>query len=443
EAKALRLELIGSRLEDASEHTGPLFKERPPRIRALDAQKWKDVRTVVVGEEGSGKGKWRRAFTPDPDKMEQDLPSEVADRKGGWYFLRFYDNDDELIESIDFRFLSVLREIRLPPLLHFPTGDGHKPICVELVYEADCAVQPVGNLAKIQVEHQKDKTLLIVPSDPACDESQWLIGPEHRPRVEVTINVERIWWALGEEDNLPSESQWQDRPVVLSRENLEATSSNALWLRLPKRRWVDKVLVGLERSKARPYRVRVTENAVAIPLREYSDYAEVGDRTQEYSLRLWIKRDHQDMEGVLAVLPASQVIAPMPAYAVSPLTQSWGGVGRKKTAKAKAVMRNGVGEIKVNGRRVDDYFRQAPHKAKQFLERLLDLKEVREVLSQMEVNVTVEGSSSTTMRQPKAVAHALARALMDYDPRLTPLLRQAGFGAVKVKDCEASRGGER
>jgi ribosomal protein S9 len=43
------------------------------------------------------------------------------------------------------------------------------------------------------------------------------------------------------------------------------------------------------------------------------------------------------------------------------------------------------------------------------------------------------GSSPTTMQQPKAVAHAIARALMNYDPKLKPLLRQAGFGGVKVK----------
>lgn len=195
---------------------------------------------------------------------------------------------------------------------------------------------------------------------------------------------------------------------------------------------MDKVLVGFERSRTRAYDVKVAENTVAVPLREYGDYAEASDQTQEYSLKIWIKRDHQDMEGVLAVLPA-----------VSPPTQSWHGAGRKKTAKAKAVMQNGAGEIKVNGRRVDDYFRQTPRKAKQFLERLLDLKEVREVLSQMEVNIIVEGSSPSTKRQAKAVAHAIAHTLMSYDPNLTAVLKQAGFGGIKVKQSEASRRGER
>ncbi len=435
--KSPRFELVGRQLEDASEHIGPLFSERPPRIRAFDAQAWKDVGTIVVGEEGSGRGKWRTAFNPDPSQIEQDLPSEVADRKGGWYFLRFYDQDGGLIESMDFRFLTVLREIGLPPLPHLPTGDGHKPACIELVHEADCAVQPVSNLAKIQVERQNDKTLLRVPPDPTCDESRWSIGPKGGPGVEVTINVERIWWAIGEENKPPA--KWQDRPVELSSEDFKATSNKALWLRLPRRRWVDQVLVGFQRSKARPYDVRVTEHTVAIPFREFGDSSEIRDQTQEYPLRLWITRNQQEIEGVLAVLQRSQLPVAPPH---SPSLRSWSGLGRKKTAMAKAVMRNGAGEIQVNGRRLDDYFKPAPRRAKQFLERLLGLEEVRGLLSQMEVNITVQGSNPTTMQQAKAVTHAIARALMDYDPRLMPLLRQAGFGGVRVKASKANRRGK-
>ena len=441
ESRAPRFELMGSRIEEASEHVGPLFGMKPPQIRALDRQAWENVKTIVVGEEGSGRGRWRTAFQPDPEKSEQDLPSELAARKSGWYFLRFYNADGDLVESMDFRFVSVLKEIKVLQPSPLPSEDGHKPVRVELAHEADCAVQPVSKVTNIQVERQDDKTVLIVPPDPACDESQWLVGPERGPWVEVTLNVERIWWGVGEKNNPPSD--WQDRPVILAREDLRATSSKALWLRLPKPRWVNRVLVGFERSKARPYNVRVTEKAVAIPLREYNDCAEVGDKTREYNLRLWIQRNHQDMEGTVIVLPASPVIIAPPAQAVSPLNQSWVGLGKKKAAIAKAVIQHGAGEIKVNGRHVDDYFRQAPRKAKRFLERLLDLQEVREVLSHMEVNVTVEGSSPAAMRQAKAVAHAIARALMDYDPRLTPLLRQAGFGGVKVKASKAHRRGKR
>ena len=126
ESQALQFELVGSRLNEASGDKGPLFGERPPQIRTPDNQGWKDVGTIVVGEEGSGKGKWRQSFSPIPGGTRQDLPSEVAARKGGWYFLRFYDTNDDLIESLDFRFTCALKEIRILQPSPLPSEDGHK-----------------------------------------------------------------------------------------------------------------------------------------------------------------------------------------------------------------------------------------------------------------------------------------------------------------------------
>jgi small subunit ribosomal protein S9 len=258
------------------------------------------------------------------------------------------------------------------------------------------------------------------------------VRAEDVPQVEVTILVERLWWGIGEEHQEPSE--WKDQPLPLQRDDFAATSTKVLWLRLPRRRWVDKVLVGFERPKARPYNVKVTEKTIAVPLREFSDSKEVEDRTQEHSLKAWIERQGRFMEGVVAVIPSSQlVVAPVPVQVASPATPHWVGFGRKKTAVAKAVLQNGPGEIKINGQPIDRYFGRAPLKAKHFLQRLLELDQVQEALSQMEVLITVTGSDPTTTRQAKAVAHALARALMSYDPKLKPLLKQAGFGKVRVK----------
>lgn len=305
EANTRRFELTGNRLNDASDHMGPLFGERPPRIRAPTAEAWKSVVTIVVGQEGSGRGRWRKAFSPSPGQAEQDLPSNLKDRKGGWYFVRFYDSDDVLLESMDFRFLSVLREIRLPGLLHVPTADGYKPICVELIHDADCVVKPLTELAKIHVEYQDGKTLLHVPPDWTCDESKWLMGPRRGPTVEVTINVGRVWWALGVEHTPPAE--WQDRPVLLSGEDLKAVSDKSLWLRFSRAGCVDKVFVGFERTKSRSYKM-TRDKTVVVPLREYTDCIEVGDKTREHYLRVWIQHNQQDREIEIAVgvLSASQ-----------------------------------------------------------------------------------------------------------------------------------------
>jgi hypothetical protein len=284
-SKAPQFELVGNQLNDADADKGPLFGEAPPCIRALNGQGWKNVRTIVVGEEGSGKGRWRTACNPAPEQIQQELPPELVARKGGWYFLRFYDTNDDLIESLDFRFLCALKEIKVCQLSPLPPEDGHSLVCVEFLHEPGCSVQPVGCPASIQIERQGGKTILTIPPDPTYDETRWLVGPEGGPQVEVTILVERLWWAIEEEHNAPSE--WKDQPLTLPRDDFAATSKKALWLRLPRRRWVDKVLVGFEEPKARSYPVKVADKTVAIPLRDFGDFQEVRG-IGITPLKLWI-----------------------------------------------------------------------------------------------------------------------------------------------------------
>ena len=116
--------------------------------------------------------------------------------------------------------------------------------------------------------------------------------------------------------------------------------------------------------------------------------------------------------------------------------ERWLGWGRYKSAVAKAVLRPGSGELRVNGQPVWEYFKGAPSKARGFLRRLLELDMAKQVLAEMEGIVQVKGSSPTTMRQAKAVAHAIARALMDYNSGWRNLLKQAGFGGARVEDSE-------
>lgn len=306
ESQALQFELVGSRLNEASGDKGPLFGEKPPQIRAPDNQGWKDVGTIVVGEEGSGKGKWLQSFSPIPRGTRQDLPSEVAARKGGWYFLRFYDTNDDLLDSLDFRFICALKEIRILQPSPLPSEDGHRAVRVEFLHELGCSVQPPDGVTNIQIEREDYKTILTIPPDPTHDKTRWLVGPEGGPQVEVTILVERLWWGIGEEHNEPSE--WGDQAFTLSRDDFAATSKKALWLRLPRRHWVDKVLVGFEQPKARPYDVKVTEKTIAVPFREFGDSKEMGDLTKEHSLKVWLERNNGRGEVVVAGIPADKPI---------------------------------------------------------------------------------------------------------------------------------------
>ncbi|MBC8492655.1 MAG: 30S ribosomal protein S9 [Chloroflexi bacterium] len=421
ESKTSRFGLVGHRLNDASEDIGPLFGERSPKIRGSDRDAWKDVGTIVVGEEGSGKGRWRKAFCPVPENGEQDLPPEVAVRKDGWYFLRFYDTNDDFIESLDFRVVSALRDIKILQSSPFPSDGEHESARIELHHESGCAIQPADDLARnIQIEEKNNRTTLTIPPDSTYDETRWLIGSTSAPQVQVTLLVERLWWAIDKEDNPPSE--WEDELLTLTSDDFTATTNQALWLRLPMRRWANRVLVGFERSRARPYPVKVAEREIAIPLREFGDCQEMGEQARDHFLTIWIERDQESIEGSVAIVPAS--MGPI-------LCIGW---GRKKRAIATVVLREGDGAIKVNGRVADDYFARTPGRARQFLRRLVELPDISSILSQLDVSIEVRGSSPNTVQQVKASTHGLARTLMKYDPHLNPLLTQAGFGGVKVTE---------
>lgn len=285
ERKALRFELIGTQLPDAAERIGPLFGDSPPRVGASDEQAWDEVKTIVVGEEGRGRRRWRTEFWPRPGQREQDLPPEVAARKSGWYFLRFYDAYDDLIDSLDFRFIGGLREIKLPETPPLPSESGHRTICVEFVHTPECVVEPRGNLTGIQIERKDGGTNLTIPPDPSCDRSHWRVSSRGGRPVEVVIQVERIWWALGEENNTPS--QWTDKPFELTRGDFPATSNRAVWLRLPHPGWVDSVLAGFEKHKTRKFSVKVSETVIKIPLRDFGDAQELS-RIGVTAFNVWV-----------------------------------------------------------------------------------------------------------------------------------------------------------
>jgi hypothetical protein len=227
-----RFQLVGQEVRDASEHLGPLFGGSPPRISIAEGS-WSDVGTIVVGEEGSGRGWWRTRFKPRPDQPEQDLPAEIVSRKAGWYFMRFYNFDDELIDSLDFRFVGSLREIKFPQDGPIPSSTGHSAATVEFLHDADCYVDRLSDGGgDVTVERTGERTILSIPATPEC-RSRWVVRSGHG-QVEVTILVERAWWAVGTVATEPSE--WEGRPACLSPEDFRATSEKAIWLRLPKAR---------------------------------------------------------------------------------------------------------------------------------------------------------------------------------------------------------------
>ena len=270
--KARGIELVGNRLHDAEEKMGPLFGKEIPIIRALDEQVWKEVSLIIVGEEGLGRGKWRTEIKPIPE--EQELPLQLSQTKIGWYFLRFYNKNHELIDSMDFRFIRELHEIKVQQSSPVPLNYEHKPTTVEFLHENECVIRPNdADEQNIAIERKDTKTIVTIPADSNCDKTRWFVCPKGKSEVPVTILVERLWWEMGDEDHEPSE--WSCKLLKITRNDLTASSCKALWLRFPKTRWTNYVRAGFEHIKAKQFAVKVAEQTIAIPLRDFSESEEL------------------------------------------------------------------------------------------------------------------------------------------------------------------------
>ena len=96
------------------------------------------------------------------------------------------------------------------------------------------------------------------------------------------------------------------------------------------------------------------------------------------------------------------------------------GTGRRKSSIARVFLTPGKGEIKINGRTIDEYFG---------LETLKVI--VRQPLvavdgaEKYDAYITVKGGGYTG--QAGAVRHGIARALLQVDSEYRPILKKAGY----------------
>ncbi len=95
------------------------------------------------------------------------------------------------------------------------------------------------------------------------------------------------------------------------------------------------------------------------------------------------------------------------------------GTGRRKLAIARVFLRPGKGNITVNSRTLEDYFKtdSARTLAKQSLA-------ASELADKFDLVITVMGGG--TMGQAGAIRLGVARALIDYNAELRPRLKQLG-----------------
>lgn len=110
--------------------------------------------------------------------------------------------------------------------------------------------------------------------------------------------------------------------------------------------------------------------------------------------------------------------------------------GRRKTAIARTRLYSGNGKIEINGRPIEHYF---PRKTLQMIIRQPLV--LTKLIDKYDAKINVCGGGITG--QAEAVRHGISRALLEVDPELRPVLKQAGLLTRDARQKERKKYGLR
>lgn len=116
-----------------------------------------------------------------------------------------------------------------------------------------------------------------------------------------------------------------------------------------------------------------------------------------------------------------------------PLVQT---TGRRKTAVARVRIYNGTGEYSLNGRPLDDYFKDP-----ELRRRAHEPFKVVDLEGRFDINATLHGGGTTG--QSDALRLGIARALIDLDLELRPALKKEGMLTRDSRKVERKKYGLR
>ncbi|HEY3379836.1 MAG TPA: 30S ribosomal protein S9 [Armatimonadota bacterium] len=102
------------------------------------------------------------------------------------------------------------------------------------------------------------------------------------------------------------------------------------------------------------------------------------------------------------------------------MAETYYGTGRRKNAIAKVWLREGTGQVVVNGRSMPDYLMRATLEVQ-----AISPLTVSNLTDRFDVNVKCLGGGNSG--QAGAIRHGIARALVQYDESLRKLMRTYGM----------------
>ncbi len=278
-------ELCGNKVAlDAHACAGPLFYGDAPNLRALGACTYAKV---VVGDEGVIAGQRQRRHASKFD----DLRPWIADLRVGWFYVRLYDVNDDLIDSLDFRFAADLREVKVESHDVLPSSRGHRPVQVTVRHEPTITLvhAPAPREERLQVKRVGESSRFEIPPDASCDNTTWLLmDKKSRRRTELAIRIERLWWCLKEEGEKPSVADWSDKPVRLTSDHYKASSKHLLHFLAPPSFRGRTLSIGIDRERSMfAFSSAASSNQLIFPLRNLTCYSEFEAPTTFVEVKVW------------------------------------------------------------------------------------------------------------------------------------------------------------
>lgn len=307
--KSSRFRLDGNVIRD-DEDIVPLFGGKLPKIS--DSQLWNDVNLIVIGEEGKADGALRWKFKPETISQHLDLnqveqqgkTAILSQSKKNWFFIGFYDDRSDLIDSLVFRFIKGLNNVAVAEHPYLPGLTGHQRTTIKFLHERSCTINLINSEKdEAAIDYNKTNTLANIPPDPKWDVTGWEIEDDSGRKTDIKIFMNRIWWSLTNELENVNKDHATDKMLEIPFDKFKAKSHIGINIWLPKRHGIQQISVGFDINDRKDYRVNRQNEKLFIPLSDFLNFDKLQNLSERQPVKLWLDDATNKSIPVAVVLP--------------------------------------------------------------------------------------------------------------------------------------------
>ena len=260
------IKLTGERAFDDSDE-GDLFVGEPPNLENSCRYEW-----ARIGEEKPGG--WGKNFQP----KEEEISKVFRKQKCGRYYLRVYDSESRMLDSVSFRYHRYLKQIEVNGKIYdedtvlIPTAEGHRTTLVSFINVND-------NKLSIDLPNEDlyptltESNTIEVPRYYKADILSCNIGADKQV-VNVVLNLPRVWWRLRGDCDDSEFGEWQDKPLEITRERFRNQAHSGVYLVVVSKR-SSSINVGFDDDLNQVCHRNIDKEFIDIPLIYFVNYTQI------------------------------------------------------------------------------------------------------------------------------------------------------------------------